>query len=153
LKDMSLQTQIMDKMKAAMKAKDTVALQALRAVKSAFLLAKTATGVQEDITEDQEIKIIQKQVKQRKDSAAIFIQQNRQDLADPELAEIAVLEQFLPKALSEEEVEVVVLATIHNLGASGMKDMGKVMSAVSEELSGKADGKVIATLVKKNLMS
>jgi uncharacterized protein YqeY len=150
---MSLQTQIMDKMKAAMKAKDTVALQALRAVKSAFLLAKTATGVQEDITEDQEIKIIQKQVKQRKDSATIFIQQNRQDLADPELAEIAVLEQFLPKALSEEEVEVVVLATINNLGASGMKDMGKVMSTVSEELSGKADGKVIATLVKKNLMN
>jgi uncharacterized protein YqeY len=150
---MSLQTQIMDKMKAAMKAKDTVALQALRAVKSAFLLAKTATGVQKDITEDQEIKIIQKQVKQRKDSAAIFIQQNRQDLADPELAEIAVLEQFLPKALSEEAVEVVVLATINNLGASGMKDMGKVMSAVSEELSGTADGKVIATLVKKNLMN
>jgi uncharacterized protein YqeY len=150
---MSLQTRVMDKMKEAMKAKDTIALQALRAVKSAFLLAKTATGVQEDITEDQEIKIIQKQVKQRKDSAAIFIQQNRQDLADPELAEIAVLEQFLPKALSEEEVEVVVLATIHNLGASGMKDMGKVMNAVSEELSGKADGKVIATLVKKNLMS
>jgi uncharacterized protein YqeY len=150
---MSLQTQIMDKMKAAMKAKDTVALQALRAVKSAFLLAKTATGVQEDITEDQELKIIQKQVKQRKDSAAIFIQQNRQDLADPELAEIAVLEQFLPKALSEEAIEVVVLATINNLGASGMKDMGKVMSAVSEELSGTADGKVIATLVKKNLMN
>tara|TARA_B110000114_G_C14761326_1_gene264988 strand:- start:89 stop:541 length:453 start_codon:yes stop_codon:yes gene_type:complete len=150
---MSLQIQIMDKMKAAMKAKDTVALQALRAVKSAFLLAKTATGVQEDITEDQEIKIIQKQVKQRKDSAAIFIQQNRQDLADPELAEIAVLEQFLPKALSEEAIEVVVLATINNLGASGMKDMGKVMSAVSEELSGAADGKIIATLVKKNLMN
>tara|TARA_B110000240_G_scaffold2260_1_gene2598 strand:+ start:419 stop:871 length:453 start_codon:yes stop_codon:yes gene_type:complete len=150
---MSLQTQIMDKMKAAMKAKDTVALQALRAVKSAFLLAKTATGVQEDITEDQEIKIIQKQVKQRKDSAAIFIQQDRQDLAAPELAEIAVLEQFLPKALSEEAIEVVVLATINNLGASGMKDMGKVMSAVSEELSGAADGKIIATLVKKNLMN
>jgi uncharacterized protein YqeY len=150
---MSLQIQIMDKMKAAMKAKDTVALQALRAVKSAFLLAKTATGVQEDITEDQEIKIIQKQVKQRKDSAAIFIQQDRQDLAAPELAEIAVLEQFLPKALSEEAIEVVVLATINNLGASGMKDMGKVMSAVSEELSGAADGKVIATLVKKNLMN
>jgi len=128
-------------------------LQALRAVKSAFLLAKTATGVQEDITEDQEIKIIQKQVKQRKDSAAIFIQQDRQDLAAPELAEIAVLEQFLPKALSEEAIEVVVLATINNLGASGMKDMGKVMSAVSEELSGAADGKVIATLVKKNLMN
>ena len=149
---MSLQTQVMDKMKEAMKAKDTIALQALRAVKSAFLLAKTETGVKEELTEDREIKIIQKQVKQRKDSAAIFIQQNRQDLADPELAEIAVLEQFLPRALSEEEVEVVVLAIINNLGASGMKDMGKVMSAVSEELSGKADGKVIATLVKKNLM-
>jgi uncharacterized protein YqeY len=149
---MSLQTQVMDKMKEAMKAKDTIALQALRAVKSAFLLAKTETGAKEELTEDREIKIIQKQVKQRKDSAAIFIQQNRQDLADPELAEIAVLEQFLPRALSEEEVEVVVLATINNLGASGMKDMGKVMSAVSEELSGKADGKVISTLVKKNLM-
>jgi uncharacterized protein YqeY len=149
---MSLQTRVMDKMKEAMKAKDTIALQALRAVKSAFLLAKTETGVKEELTEDREIKIIQKQVKQRKDSAAIFIQQNRQDLADPELAEIAVLEQFLPRALSEEEVEVVVLATINNLGASGMKDMGKVMSAVSEELSGKADGKVISTLVKKNLM-
>ncbi|PQB08050.1 glutamyl-tRNA amidotransferase [Polaribacter filamentus] len=150
---MSLQTQVMDKMKEAMKAKDTIALQALRAVKSAFLLAKTETGVKEELTEEQEIKIIQKQVKQRKDSAAIFIQQNRQDLADPELAEITVLEQFLPRALSEEEVEVVVLATINNMGASGMKDMGKVMSAVSEELSAKADGKVIATLVKKNLMS
>ena len=149
---MSLQTQVMDKMKEAMKAKDTIALQALRAVKSAFLLAKTETGVKEELTEDREIKIIQKQVKQRKDSAAIFMQQNRQDLADPELAEIAVLEQFLPRALSEEEVEVVVLATINNLGAYGIKDMGKVMSAVSEELSGKADGKVISTLVKKNLM-
>jgi uncharacterized protein YqeY len=149
---MSLQTQIMDKMKAAMKAKDTVALQALRAVKSAFLLAKTATGVQEDITEDQEIKIIQKQVKQRKDSAAIFIQQNRQDLADPELAEIAVLEQFLPEALSEEEIEKVVIKIIAQLGASGMKDMGAVMGKVSTELSGKADGKIISTLVKKNLM-
>ncbi|MGY8943741.1 MAG: GatB/YqeY domain-containing protein, partial [Flavobacteriales bacterium] len=100
---MSLQKKVMDKMKEAMKAKDTVALQALRAVKSAFLLAKTATGVQAEITPDQELKIIQKQVKQRKDSAAIFITQNRQDLADPELAEIAVLEQFLPAALSEEE--------------------------------------------------
>ena len=150
---MSLQKEVMDKMKDAMKAKDTVALQALRAVKSAFLLAKTATGVQAEITEDQELKIIQKQVKQRKDSAAIFITQNRQDLADPELAEIAVLEQFLPAALSEEEIEKVVAATITKLGASGMKDMGKVMGVVSNELSGQADGKVISTLVKKLLMN
>ena len=150
---MSLQIQVMGKIKEAMKAKDTIALQALRAVKAAFLLAKTATGVQEELTEEQELKIIQKQVKQRKDSAAIFIQQNRQDLADPELAEIAVLEQFLPEALSEEEIEKVVLKTIAQLGASGMKDMGAVMGMVSTELSGKADGKIISTVVKKQLMN
>jgi uncharacterized protein YqeY len=150
---MSLQKQVMDKMKEAMKAKDKVALQALRAVKSAFLLAKTETGVQEELTEEQELKIIQKQVKQRKDSAAIFIKQDRQDLADPELAEIAVLEQFLPEALSEEKIEEVVLAVISKIGASGMKDMGKVMGMVTKELSGQADGKIISTLVKKNLMS
>ncbi|AOW18573.1 glutamyl-tRNA amidotransferase [Polaribacter vadi] len=148
---MSLQKQVMDKMKEAMKAKDTVALQALRAVKSAFLLAKTETGVQAELTEEQEIKIIQKQVKQRKDSAAIFLKQDRQDLAEPELAEIAVLEQFLPEALSEEKIEEVVLATINKLGASGMQDMGKVMGIVSKELAGKADGKTISILVKKNL--
>jgi uncharacterized protein YqeY len=150
---MSLQAQVMNKMKAAMKAKDTIALQALRAVKSAFLLAKTASGVQEEITEEQEIKIIQKQVKQRKDSAAIFIKQSREDLAAPELAEIAVLEQFLPEALSEEKIEKVVAETILKLGASSMKDMGKVMGVVSNELSGQADGKVISTLVKKLLMN
>ena len=150
---MSLQDQVMGKMKEAMKAKDTIALQALRAVKSAFLLAKTETGVKEEITEEHAIKIIQKQVKQRKDSAAIFIKQNRQDLADPELLEIAVLEQFLPEALSEDEIEKVVAATITKLGASGMKDMGKVMGVVSNALSGQADGKVISTLVKKLLMN
>ncbi|MCL7754514.1 GatB/YqeY domain-containing protein [Polaribacter sp. Z022] len=149
---MSLQKQVMDKMKEAMKAKDAVALQALRAVKSAFLLAKTETGVQEELTEEQETKIIQKQVKQRKDSAAIFVKQGREDLAAPELAEIAVLEQFLPEALSEDKVEEVVVAAIKNLGASGMKDMGKVMGVVSKELAGQADGKLISTLVKKNLM-
>ena len=149
---MSLQKQVMDKMKEAMKAKDTVALQALRAVKSAFLLAKTETGVQEELTEEQETKIIQKQVKQRKDSAAIFVKKAREDLAAPELAEIAVLEQFLPEALSEDKVEEVVVAAIKNLGASGMKDMGKVMGVVSKDLAGQADRKLISTLVKKNLM-
>ncbi|MFY9241937.1 MAG: GatB/YqeY domain-containing protein [Polaribacter sp.] len=149
---MSLQTQVMDKMKEAMKAKDTVALQALRAVKSAFLLAKTETGAQEELTKEQEIKIIQKQVKQRKDSAAIFLKQDRQDLADPELAEIAVLEQFLPEALSEEKIEEIVLSTIKKIGASGMQDMGKVMGIVSAELAGQADGKTISNLVKKNLV-
>ena len=149
---MSLQKQIMEEMKKAMKSKDTIALQALRSVKSAFLLAKTETGAVEELSEEQELKIIQKQVKQRKDSAAIFIKQNREDLAAPELAEIAILEQFLPEALSEEKIEEIVLNTIQKLGASGMKDMGKVMGIVSKELSGQADGKTISMLVKKNLM-
>jgi hypothetical protein len=151
-KNMSLQKQIMEEMKAAMKSKDTIALQALRSVKSAFLLAKTETGAGEDLSEEQEIKIIQKQVKQRKDSAAIFIKQDRQDLAEPELKEIVVLEKFLPEALSEDKIEEVVINTIQKLGASGMKDMGKVMGIVSKELSGQADGKTISMLVKKNLM-
>jgi hypothetical protein len=149
---MSLQKQIMEEMKKAMKSKDTIALQALRSVKSAFLLAKTETGAVEELSEEQELKIIQKQVKQRKDSATIFIKQNREDLAAPELAEIAILEQFLPEALSEEKIEEIVLNTIQKLGASGMKDMGKVMGIVSKELSGQADGKTISMLVKKNLM-
>ena len=149
---MSIQKQVMDQMKVAMKAKDTLALQALRAVKSAFLLAKTATGSQEEITAEQEVKIIQKQVKQRKDSAAIFIEQGREDLAAPELAEVAILEQFLPEALSEEDIEKVVLETIAKVGAAGMKDMGKVMGMVSKQLAGQADGKTISGIVKKNLV-
>jgi uncharacterized protein YqeY len=149
---MSIQKQVMDQMKVAMKAKDTLALQALRAVKSAFLLAKTATGSQEEITAEQEVKIIQKQVKQRKDSAAIFIEQGREDLAAPELAEVAILEEFLPEALSEEDIEKVVLETIAKVGAAGMKDMGKVMGMVSKQLAGQADGKTISTFVKKNLI-
>ena len=149
---MSLQKQIMEELKMAMKSKDVVALQALRAVKSAFLLAKTETGAGDDLTEDQEMKIIQKQVKQRKDSAAIFIEQGRQDLAEPELAEIAVLEKFLPEALSEEAIEKVVLETIAKTGAAGMKDMGKVMGMVSKQLAGQADGKTISGIVRKNLV-
>ena len=150
---MSIQQQVMTQMKTAMKTKDTVALQALRAVKAAFLLAKTESGAQEELTEEQEIKIIQKQVKQRKDSAAIYLKQGREDLAKPELEELAILEQFLPEALSEDAIEKVVLATIEKIGASGMQDMGKVMGVVSKELAGQADGKTIAALVKKNLGS
>ena len=149
---MSLQKQIMEELKTAMKSKDVVALQALRAVKSAFLLAKTETGAGDDLTEDQEMKIIQKQVKQRKDSAAIFIDQGRQDLADPELAEITVLEKFLPEALSEDAIEKVVLEIIAKTGAEGMKDMGKVMGMVSKQLAGQADGKTISGIVRKNLV-
>lgn len=150
---MSLQTQLMDQMKTAMKAKDTVALQALRAVKSAILLAKTESGATEELTEEQELKILQKQVKQRRDSAAVYVEQGREDLAKPELEEAAIIEQFLPEALSEEAIEAVVIATIQKTGAEGMKDMGKVMGMVSKELAGQADGKTISTLVKKNLAS
>ncbi|CAL2101288.1 GatB/YqeY domain-containing protein [Tenacibaculum sp. 190130A14a] len=147
---MSLQEQVMSKMKEAMKSKDTVALTALRALKSAFMLANTETGSGE-LTEADELKIVQKQVKQRKDSAAVFKEQGREDLAEPELAEAAVLEQFLPKALSEEEITTVVEKVINDTGAEGMKDMGKVMGIVSKQLAGQADGKTISTIVKAKL--
>ncbi len=149
---MSLQKEIMSKLKDAMKAKDSVALESLRAIKSAILLAQTESGASGELSEDQELKILQKLVKQRKDSAAIFIEQGRQDLAQPELDQAAVIEQFLPEPLTEEEIEKVVVATIEQVGAQGMKDMGKVMGSVSKELAGQADGKTISTIVKKNLL-
>jgi uncharacterized protein YqeY len=148
---MSLQKDIMTAMKAAMKSKDQVALTALRAVKSAILLAQTESGAKAELTEEQELKILQKLVKQRKDSAAIFEEQDRKDLAEPELAEAEVIGQFLPEALSEEEIEKVVVMTIESVGASGMKDMGRVMGLVSKELAGKADGKTISTIVRAKL--
>lgn len=150
---MSLQNKIMDEMKAAMRSKDSVALEALRAVKSAILLAKTESGAKGDLSEDEEIKLLQKLVKQRKDSAAIFTEQGRTDLAAPEIAQAAVIEKFLPEQLSEEEIEKVVVQTIDAVGASGMKDMGKVMGIVSKELAGQADGKTISTIVKSKLSS
>jgi uncharacterized protein YqeY len=150
---MSLQQDIMTAMKAAMKAKDQTALAALRAVKSEILLAKTAAGSEDDLTEEQELKILSKMVKQRKDSAAIFLEQDRKDLADPELAQAEVIGQFLPEALSEEEIEKIVVMTIDEIGAEGMKDMGKVMGIVNKELAGRADGKTISSIVKAKLMS
>ncbi len=148
---MSLQQDIMAALKAAMKSKNKAALTALRAVKSAILLAQTEIGAKEELTENQELKILKKQVKQRKDSAAIFLEQNREDLATPELAEAEVISQFLPEALSEKEVENIVVAVIDQVGASGMKDMGKVMGLVSQKLTGQADGKTISNIVKANL--
>ncbi|PKA82357.1 hypothetical protein ATE92_0486 [Ulvibacter sp. MAR_2010_11] len=148
---MSLQTQIMDAMKMAMKEKNTIALQALRAVKSAILLAQTETGAREEIAEADELKLLQKLVKQRKDSAAIYTEQGRADLAEPELAEAAVIEQFLPAQLSEAEVAKVVDEIIAQTGASSMKDMGKVMGMANSKLAGKADGKTISTVVKARL--
>ena len=148
---MSLQEDIMTAMKVAMKSKDQTALAALRAVKSEILLAQTASGSKEEITEDEEIKILSKMVKQRKDSAAIFLEQKREDLATPELQQAEIISQFLPEALSEEEIEKVVVMTIDQIGAEGMKDMGKVMGIVSKELAGQADGKTISNIVKAKL--
>ena len=147
---MSLQESVMTALKAAMKSKDTVALTALRSVKSAILLAQTS-GSGSDMNEEDEFKLLQKLVKQRRDSAAIFTQQNRLDLAEPELAEAEVISQFLPQMLDESEVEKVVVDAIASLGASGMKDMGRVMGVVSKTLAGKTDGKTISTLVKAKL--
>ena len=148
---MSLSTQVMSAMKEAMKAKDQNALASLRAIKSAILLAQTETGSKEELSEDQELKILQKLVKQRKDSATIFKEQGREDLAEPELAQAAVISKFLPEQLSEEEVAKVVEEIIANTGASSMKDMGKVMGKASAKLAGKADGKLISTIVKSKL--
>ena len=148
---MSLQNKVMQKLKEAMKAKDKVALESLRAIKSAILLAQTDKGAKAELAEADELKLLQRLVKQRKDSATLFKEQGREDLAEPELAQVAIIEQFLPEALSEEEIEKVVITTIESIGASGMKDMGKVMGMVSKELAGQADGKTISTIVKKNL--
>jgi len=134
-----------------MRAKDTVTLESLRAVKSAILLAQTETGAKEEISEEDEVKLLQRLVKQRKDSAKIYIEQGRQDLADPELEQAAVIEKFLPAQLTEEEVEAVVKKIIADNNFSGMADMGKVMGIASKELAGSADGKTISTVVKKSL--
>lgn len=149
---MSLQTLIMDEIKTAMRAKDTIALEALRAIKSEMLLAATSTGSKEELTEDDEIKLLQRLVKTRKESARIFTEQNRPDLAEPELAQIAVIEKFLPAQLSEEEVEAVIAKIIAETGASGIASMGKVMGLASAQLGGTAEGKTISTIVKKLLV-
>lgn len=149
---MSLSTEIMDEMKTAMRAKDTIALEALRAIKSEILLAQTASGSKEEISADEEIKLLQKLVKTRKESARIFTEQNRLDLAEPELAQIAVIEKFLPAQLSEEEVEAIIAKIIADTGASGIASMGKVMGLASAQLGGTAEGKTISSIVKKLLV-
>ena len=149
---MSLQAKLMDVMKDAMRSKDTVALEALRAIKSELLLAQTSTGSKEEISEADEIKILQRLVKMRKDSAEIFTTQNRPDLAEPELAQISVIEQFLPAQLSEAEVEAIVAKIIAETGASGIASMGKVMGLASAQIGGQAEGKTISAIVKKLLV-
>lgn len=147
---MSLQQEVMTKLKEAMKAKDKVALESLRAIKSAILIAQTS-GDNKELTTEDEIKLVQKLVKQRKDSAALYIEQNRKDLADPELAQVAVLTQFLPTQMNEAELKTIIADIISKVGANSMKDMGKVMGVASKQLAGKADGKAISNVVKSLL--
>ena len=148
---MSLQTKVMEALKEAMKAKDTVALESLRAIKSAILLAKTEAGAAEELSEADELKLLQKLVKQRKDSATLYAQQGRNDLAEPELAQMAVIEKFLPAQLSEAEVETALRGIVNQVGATTPKDMGKVMGVATKQLAGKADGKLISEIVKRLL--
>ena len=148
---MSLEQKIMTDLKAAMIAKDEAALRSLRAVKAAILLAKTSEGGSGELKEEEEVKILQKLVKQRKDSLEIFKQQNREDLAKKEEEEIAVIEKFLPKQMTAEELKTEIAAIIANVGASSPADMGKVMGVASKQFAGKADGKTISAVVKELL--
>ncbi|HEX4876368.1 MAG TPA: GatB/YqeY domain-containing protein [Chitinophagaceae bacterium] len=148
---MSLEQKIMTDLKAAMLSKDEVALRSLRAIKAAILLAKTSEGGSGDLKEEDEIKLLQKLVKSRKDSLEIYQQQNRPDLAKKEEEEIAVIEKFLPQQLSPEEIKTALAAIITETGASSPADMGKVMGVATKQLAGKADGKTISALVKELL--
>ena len=148
---MSLLINLNDELKSAMRAKDSLKLEALRAIKSEVLLAQTSSGGGALLSKDDEIKLLQRLVKQRKDSAAIYKDQNRVDLASPEEDQAAVISTFLPEQLSSEQIEKIVANVILKMGAEGMKDMGKVMGIASNEMAGKADGKTISTIVKQKL--
>ena len=150
---MSLLNNLTEELKTAMRAKDVLRLESLRAIKSAILLVQTSSGAGADLSEDEEMKLLQKLVKQRKDSATIFKEQNREDLAAPEDAQAAVIAQFLPEQISEAEVEKLIGEIIATSGADGMKDMGKVMGIASKQLAGKADGKTISNIVKAKLIA
>jgi uncharacterized protein YqeY len=149
---MSLEARINEDMKTAMRNKDKIALETIRAIKSAILLAKTETGASAELTADEELKLLTKLKKQRQDSIAIFRQQNRIDLAEPEEAQMAVIETYLPAQLSEADITAKVKAIIAETGASGMKDMGKVIGLANQAMAGQADGKTISGIVKSMLM-
>jgi uncharacterized protein YqeY len=148
---MNLFDQVSEDIKTAMKAKDKVALETLRNIKKVFLEAKTAPGANDTLTDDAALKIMQKLVKQGKDAAEIYIAQSRQDLADEELAQVAVIEKYLPKQLSPEELEAALKKIIAETGAAGAKDMGKVMGVASKALAGLAEGRAISAKVKELL--
>lgn len=149
---MTLEERIMEDLKTAMKAKDEAALRGIRAVKAAILLVKT-DGSGKPIDEEREIQILQKLVKQRKESLEIYEKQNREDLAKVERDEIAIIERYLPQQLSESELENVLTEIINKVGATSAKDLGKVMGLASKELAGKADGKMISQVAKRLLES
>ena len=148
---MSLELTVNENMKKAMLAKDEVELRALRAIKAAVLLAKTAEGATATLSEDTEIKLLQKLVKQRKDSLEIFERQNRMDLAQKEKEELEVIERFLPKQMSEDEIKSVVAEIVKQTGVTNMSGLGQVMGVATKQLAGKADGKVISAIVKELL--
>lgn len=148
---MDLFERVSEDIKNAMKAKDKVALETLRNVKKVFLEAKTAPGANDTLTDADALKLLQKLVKQGKDSAAIYVGQNRQDLADAELAQVAVLEKYLPKQMSAEELEAELKTIIAEVGATTAKDMGKVMGVASKALAGKSEGRAISEAVKRLL--
>lgn len=150
---MSLQDRVMTELKAAMRAKDATKLEALRAIKGGILLAQTESSSKEGLTDEEELKLLQKLVKQRRDSAAIYKEQGREDLAQPEVDQAAIISMFLPEQMTDEEIEAKVDEIIAETGAEGMKDMGKVMGKASAELTGKADGKTISMIVKSKLNS
>lgn len=148
---MDLFEKVSEDIKNAMKAKDKVALETLRNIKKCFLEAKTAPGANDSLTDADALKIMQKLVKQGKDSAAVYTEQGRQDLAEAELAQVAVIERYLPKPMSVEELETALKAIITQVGAAGPKDMGKVMGVASKSLAGKAEGRAISEAVKRLL--
>lgn len=148
---MSLKTQVESGIKDAMRAKDQDQLRALRAIKSLILLEETKGGASGELSADDELKLLTKAAKQRRESADIYKAQNRPDLLEKEEAELAIIEQFLPKQLTEEEVTAKLTEIIARVGATGPSDMGKVMGAATKELAGQADGRVVSTLVKSLL--
>jgi len=148
---MGLIDKISESIKTAMKQKNVQVLESLRAIKSALLLAKTQKGASSEIAKEDEIKILQKLVKQRKESADIYISQNRNELAEVEINQSKIIEGFLPEQISSEEIEIIITDIIKEIGAEGMKDMGKVMGMASPKLSGKADGKTISNIVRAKL--
>ena len=148
---MNLEQKIMADLKTAMLAKDEKGLRSLRAVKAAILLAKTSEGAAGELKEEEEIKLLQKLVKQRKDSLEIFTQQNREDLAQKEKEEIEIIEKFLPKQMSADDLKTALKQIISEVGATSPADMGKIMGAATKKFAGKADGKTISSLVKELL--